>query len=161
MEPESCIVLEKVLNFETPSDTLVLLGQIHRCGVSLVPEPKPARQRWKDPPVEDDNYAFWPKCVDDSENEINNADDNICRFHVEKGIQGPNSCFSRLSVQRGPERGVVKVCSSIAKIAMIRTRFHTHALVLGGLLTMFGMTDLPLPYRSSSDDVTGARAPSC
>jgi hypothetical protein len=73
----------------------------------------------------------------------------------------PNSCFSWLSVQKGSESLIVEVCSSIAKMAMIRTRFHTHASVLGGLLTMFGMTDLPPPYRSSNGDVTGASALGC
>ena len=86
-ESESCIVLEKVLDFETPSETLVLLGRIQRCGVSLVPEPKPASRRWKDPPAEDDDYRFWPQCLDDSENEIDNADGNICRFDGERGVQ--------------------------------------------------------------------------
>jgi hypothetical protein len=141
-EPESCIALEEVLNFETSSETLVLSGRIQHCQVSLVPEPKP-RRSWKDPSAEDDDYRFWLRCLDDSENGINNAFDNICRFDRERGAQAEFLLW--LSARKVTEYGIVEVCSSIAKAVMIRTRLHTRVSVSGGLLTMIGMTDLPPP----------------
>jgi hypothetical protein len=99
-ESESCIVLEEVLNFETPCETLVLSGQIHRCKVSLIPEPKPQRRRPKDPPAEDDDYRFWPPCAGDSKNEINDAGENICRFDGERGAYA-EFLFLALECSRG------------------------------------------------------------
>ncbi|KAK5078782.1 hypothetical protein LTS08_006616 [Lithohypha guttulata] len=86
-ESESCIVLDKVLNFETPSETLVLSGQIQCCEVSLTPEAKPTARCWKDPPAEDDDYMFWPQGFDKLKNEIDNDGGNICHFDVERGAQ--------------------------------------------------------------------------
>ena len=101
-EPESCIVLEKVFNFETATETLVLSGHIKRCEVSLVPEPGSARY-WKDPPTEDDDYRFWVRCLDESENEIDNAGANICRFDGERGAQAE---FQFLVVKRSKWNGM-------------------------------------------------------
>ncbi len=66
----------------------------------------------------------------------------------------PNSSFLWLSVQKSR---FVEVYSSIVKLVMIRIKFPTHVSVLGGVLTMFGITDLSSPYRSNSDDVQDER----
>ena len=96
---ESCIVLENVMNLGTPSEALVLSGQIQRCTVSLDPQPKPAKRRWKDRPAEDDDYRFWPQCLDISENDISVADVDICRFDGERGKQ-TEYLFLRLECSR-------------------------------------------------------------